>query len=93
MFRFSIRELMLVTLVAGLVLGWWVDHWVAARRLAESTKRSERLKGVLLDAKAAVDVLMVPQEQSGSSVVFMPDFDSVLGHGAQRKEFKPQDRR
>ena len=26
MFRFSIRELMLVTLVAGVLLGWGVDH-------------------------------------------------------------------
>ena len=26
MFRFSIRELMLVTLVAVLALGWWVDR-------------------------------------------------------------------
>jgi len=26
MFRFSIRELMLVTLVAGLALGWWIDR-------------------------------------------------------------------
>jgi hypothetical protein len=26
MFRFSIRELMLVTLVAGLIVGWWGDH-------------------------------------------------------------------
>jgi hypothetical protein len=26
MFRFSIRELMLVTLVVALVVGWWLDH-------------------------------------------------------------------
>ena len=26
MFRFSIRELMLVTLVAGVLLGWGMDH-------------------------------------------------------------------
>ena len=26
MFRFSIRELMLVTLVVGLVASWWLDH-------------------------------------------------------------------
>jgi hypothetical protein len=26
MFRFSIRELMLVTLVAGMALGWWLDR-------------------------------------------------------------------
>jgi hypothetical protein len=27
MFRFSIRELMLVTLVVALVAGWAIDHW------------------------------------------------------------------
>ena len=26
MFRFSIRELMLITLVVGLTVGWWIDH-------------------------------------------------------------------
>lgn len=27
MFRFSIREMMLVTLVVALVVGWAIDHW------------------------------------------------------------------
>ena len=27
MFRFSIRELMLVTLVVALSVGWAIDHW------------------------------------------------------------------
>ncbi|MGI8980805.1 MAG: hypothetical protein ACR2FY_16380, partial [Pirellulaceae bacterium] len=26
MFRFSIREMMLVTLIVGLVVGWWLEH-------------------------------------------------------------------
>ena len=26
MFRFSIRELMLITFVVGLVVAWWLDH-------------------------------------------------------------------
>jgi len=26
MFRFSIRELLLVTLVIGIGLAWWIDH-------------------------------------------------------------------
>lgn len=42
MFRFSIRELMLMTLVVGLALGWWIDHrdqkqsrelWIEAKRM------------------------------------------------------------
>jgi hypothetical protein len=27
MFRFSIRELMLVTLVVAVSVGWAIDHW------------------------------------------------------------------
>src|SRR3954470_24780386 len=30
MFRFSIRELMLVTLVAAMGIAWAVDHWAVA---------------------------------------------------------------
>ena len=33
MFRFSIRELMLVTLVVGLGLGWWADRKAAAAKM------------------------------------------------------------
>ena len=38
MFRFSIRELMLVTLVVGVLLTWWLDH----RRLAQQAELAER---------------------------------------------------
>ena len=38
MFRFSIRELMLVTLVVGLGLGWWLDR----RRFEEVAERADR---------------------------------------------------
>ena len=34
MFRFSIRELVLVTLVVGLALGWWLDRERMAAPLA-----------------------------------------------------------
>jgi hypothetical protein len=36
MLRISLRELLLLTLVVGLILGWWVDHTrnaAAARKL------------------------------------------------------------
>jgi hypothetical protein len=32
MFRFTIRELVLLTMVAGLALGWWLDHERLDRR-------------------------------------------------------------
>ena len=36
MFRFSIRELMLLTLVVGLALGWWLDHHRISLALADA---------------------------------------------------------
>ena len=48
MFRFSIRELMLLTLVVGLGLAWWMDHWqqkLALERLQESQRQSEEYLG------------------------------------------------
>lgn len=39
MFRFSIRELMLVTLVAGLAAGWFVDRSILSSRLDQFDRR------------------------------------------------------
>jgi hypothetical protein len=36
MFHFSIRELMLVTLVVGLVIGWLIDHRKLSQEVAEA---------------------------------------------------------
>jgi hypothetical protein len=30
MFKFSIRDVLWLTLVAGLAVGWWVDRWQQA---------------------------------------------------------------
>ena len=38
MFRFSLRELMLVTLVVGMGFAWWLDH----RRLGEKAELADR---------------------------------------------------
>ena len=38
MFKFTIRELLLLTLVVGLAVGWWLDH----RRLEESAELANR---------------------------------------------------
>jgi hypothetical protein len=34
MFRFTIRDILWLTLVAALVVGWWVDHRYLHRRFA-----------------------------------------------------------
>ena len=38
MFRFSIRELLLLTLVAAMALGWWVHANTLSRQLARCSK-------------------------------------------------------
>jgi hypothetical protein len=35
MFRFTIRELLILTVTAGLALGWWLDH----RQIPEMKRR------------------------------------------------------
>jgi len=40
MFRFTIRDVLLLTLIVGLAVGWWVDH----RRLAKLADDGESWK-------------------------------------------------
>ena len=44
MFRFSIRELMLVMMVVGMGLGWWNDRWRLKAEIRISGERAEFLK-------------------------------------------------
>ena len=39
MFRFSIRELMLITLLVAMASGWWVDRRMLAARLDKMDER------------------------------------------------------
>jgi hypothetical protein len=39
MFRFTIRELLILTVTAGLAVGWWIDH----RRLSKERGVFEQL--------------------------------------------------
>ena len=73
-------------MVVGMAVGWLADHRATA-------KQTEPMKYVLLDSKAAIEALATYEGFQGSATYFMPDFDSVLGPGARREEFKPQDRR
>ena len=59
MFRFSIRELMLVTLVVAMGVGWWLDHRCIAAR--EKHWRRE-----------AVDLAEQLQNSGESAVITFP---------------------
>ena len=42
MFRFTIRELLILTVTAGLAVGWWIDHGhTASIRASRDTYRSQ----------------------------------------------------
>ena len=62
MFRFSIRELMLVTLVVAISVAWWVDRsrlfasWEAAE--SESQKATAALKESVTLGSELVDELL-----------------------------------
>ena len=54
MFRFTIRELLLLTVIVGLGAGWWLDH--QAMELAKE--------------QAVIDAILNPPEPCGFSVEF-----------------------
>jgi len=47
-FRFTIRELLCLTLALAMGLGWWAndrEHWALLRRFEEDTKYAHRWRG------------------------------------------------
>jgi hypothetical protein len=48
MYRFTIRELVLFTLVVGLALGWWLDRRAL---VAESSARWDRIYDLTMELK------------------------------------------
>jgi hypothetical protein len=58
MFRFTIRDMLLITLVAALGLGWWIDHENLVRSLESSHRRglTEALSDVLRNQGCAIEM-------------------------------------
>ena len=66
MFRFTIRELVLLTLVVALGVGWWVDHFQSNDRLFEWKAHS--MESVLIDESWVI-------EQNGWNIKFRKAHD------------------
>jgi hypothetical protein len=50
--KFSIRDLLLVTVIAAILLAWWVDHRRQAREIKElKDQQEQQLKKVLERAR------------------------------------------
>ncbi len=84
MFRFTIRELILVTTVAALGTAWWIDHKSLSTQLNTPTelwqRRSDALAGVLKDEGWNVswkgNAIDCDHEQGRHvSIFFLPDVE------------------
>jgi len=71
MFRFSIRELLLLALIVGLMLAWWLDH----SRSALQTRRMNEWKH---RAEFAAEVV----RHQGGTIFWSDDVDRPEGCGA-----------
>jgi len=49
MFRFTVREMLLATLVVGLVLGWWLDRGRLERLRAMEEHRATNAESLAAD--------------------------------------------
>ncbi len=56
MFRFTIRDVLWLTVVAALAVGWWLAHSRAANRHEAVIAHAERIRTVLIDAQRAYEV-------------------------------------
>jgi hypothetical protein len=58
MFRFTIREVLLITLVAALALGWWIDRRHLVHNLESSHRRglNEALSDVLRNQGCTIEM-------------------------------------
>ena len=48
MFRFSVRELLLITAVVALVMGWGLDHWDLMAKYRAASAIANSLEHVLV---------------------------------------------
>ena len=53
MFRFTIRELVLLTLVVAMGAAWWVDHRQIEGTSSKSDELRQELRSVMYDYKRA----------------------------------------
>jgi len=81
MFRFSIRELMLVTLVVGLIAGWCLDRHEDRREMNVWKKRAKAFQHVL--DKDGWKIEWQPQE--GAVIVTKPGNDDEHNHAYNLK--------
>jgi hypothetical protein len=63
--KLSIRELLLVTMIAGLALGWWLDHRHLELRRVLSLRYAGRIYEGLLFAREDDAILRLELQEHG----------------------------
>jgi len=56
--RFTIRELLLVTVIVGMGVGWWIERSVTSQRVAEDAKLYD---ACITELRSLVEELRYPQ--------------------------------
>jgi hypothetical protein len=76
MFRFTIRDVLLLTAIVALAVGWWVDHRHCNHRRQLTLAHAERLRDALVKARRAYfiarDNYYLVMEEQGSTYHPLP---------------------
>jgi hypothetical protein len=88
MLRFSVRDLLLVTLVVGVVLGWWIDRERLRAKMQSEIDRANELVTKWNMAARAVGIILTDEdrtvtwdmESSQVTVLWPKKPDGFVGH-------------
>jgi hypothetical protein len=68
--QFSIRELLLVTTIVGLTMGWWLDHRNQANRIAalEQSSTTKMVNRLLRESTVLRDSIVELQSERNEAL-------------------------
>jgi hypothetical protein len=75
MFRFSIRELMLVTLVAAILITWWLDRSFLKNKVSIQDDQIFRLARQESNYQKWLKALPAPNPPNVPTLMFPPEID------------------
>jgi len=88
MFRFSIRELMLVAVVVAMGLGWWLDHRAIHEKYAQCVDHLSTMRFTLWEARDSIGSLQSVDGSMRDGLYFLPQWDAAM-HPRNRETLFP----
>jgi|GEM_PF-2176056 hypothetical protein len=84
MLRFTIRELLILTVTAGLAVGWWIDRSSLAKRVSEieanyGTMRGQGYKLLWIPKNSANSIPVAGPEEKRTYIEVPTTTDPVTG--------------